>query len=242
MVDPSVLVAQLELGICFRMSRLPDLELPKGFAFERDGEDRLGLRYLPEPKWSPLLVDYLAPAFQRRLRAATSKSELLLRAIGKVVPGDSEKSPMAASGGSPPLVLDATAGLGYESALIAQGGFHVCAVERSPVLCALVEDALERARKNEQAWALRLRIFCGDCLDVVAEQGLIPEIVYLDPMFPDLKSSALPKLKMQILRELHSQMESTPEAELLAWARSLATKRVVFKRPSAAPSLAKPTR
>ena len=44
-----------------------------------------------------------------------------------------------------PLAVDATAGLGDDSLLLAAAGFRVLLFERNPVIAALLADALERA-------------------------------------------------------------------------------------------------
>ena len=63
-----------------------------------------------------------------------------------------------------------------------------------------------------------------------------PEVIYLDPMFPHKEKSALVKKDMQILQDIAEQ--DTDADALLHLALTIATNRVVVKRPSTAAFLA----
>ena len=59
------------------------------------------------------------------------------------------------------------------------------------------------------------------------------DVIYLDPMFPPRRKTALPNLGLQHLRELSAHNESDGGDDLqrqIALARSCATARVVVKR------------
>ena len=94
-------------------------------------EQRLELRETGRKKGRPLFVDFVGGAVGFRRRVAGSRRQPIARAIGLR--------------GDPPTVLDATAGLGRDSFLLACLGCPVVAVERSPVLGALLGDGLTRA-------------------------------------------------------------------------------------------------
>ena len=66
---------------------------------------------------------------------------------------------------------------------------------------------------------------------------LSPEVIYLDPMFPERKKSAMVKKDMQILHHL-LQDDELEESPLLEAALDNASHRVVVKRPAKAPFLA----
>lgn len=51
-----------------------------------------------------------------------------------------------------PRVLDATAGLGRDGFVLASLGCEVTLVERQPLIAALLEDGLERARRAIPTW------------------------------------------------------------------------------------------
>uniref|UniRef100_UPI0028E3926D class I SAM-dependent methyltransferase n=2 Tax=Neisseriaceae TaxID=481 RepID=UPI0028E3926D len=56
-----------------------------------------------------------------------------------------------------------------------------------------------------------------------------PDIVYLDPMYPERQKSAAVKKEMAYFHSVVGAAQE--EAELLAAARAIAKKRVVVKRP-----------
>lgn len=56
------------------------------------------------------------------------------------------------------LVVDATAGLGEDSFLLAAAGFNVLMFERDPIIAALLEDALSRATRDERLAAIVARM------------------------------------------------------------------------------------
>ena len=138
-----------------------------------------------------------------------------------------------------PRVIDATAGLGRDSFLLATLGCDVMMVERHPVVSALLQDGLRRYRESgDAAIAARLGFHRGNFVDQdFAEQSLAPaEVVYLDPMFPQREKSAKVKKEMQIFK--HMVGADTDSDTLLNHAKTLATRRVVVKRPAKAPFLA----
>ena len=56
------------------------------------------------------------------------------------------------------LVVDATAGLGEDSFLLAAAGFNVLMFERDPIIAVLLEDALSRAAHDERLAAIVARM------------------------------------------------------------------------------------
>ena len=141
-----------------------------------------------------------------------------------------------------PFAIDATAGLGRDAFQLASLGCRVHAVERSPILAAMLNDALDRASRaidpKLTAIVERITVIQGDSKAVLASLPAKdrPEVVYLDPMYTPTASSALAKKEMRILRMLVGGDEDS--AELLRIARATATKRVVVKRHLRAPPLA----
>jgi 16S rRNA (guanine1516-N2)-methyltransferase len=133
-------------------------------------------------------------------------------------------------------VVDATAGLGQDALMMAHLGYAVTAVERSPVLAALLDDGLRRAGAAAVA-ARRLRIVHGDGRRVLDAMDPKPDAVYLDPMFPPKRrKSALARKEVRAIRAL---VGDDPDAEsLFLAAMRNARLRVVVKRPSYAPPLA----
>ena len=104
-----------------------------------------------------------------------------------------------------------------------------------------MRDALERpaaGRESEQLVRDRINLIVGDAREVLVCLPVedAPDVVYLDPMFPPRKKSALPKKEPRILRRLVG--EGPDAGELLDIARRVARRRVVVKRTPHAPPLA----
>ena len=160
-----------------------------------------------------------------RLRRDRLSRELLVRAA-KV------------KGVDAPVAVDATAGLGEDSLLLAASGFAVTLCERDATIAALLADALERAA-NEPLLApivSRMRLVEGDSTEVLASLPAPPDVVYLDPMFPGRTKSAAVKKKFQLLHHLEPPCEDADT--LLAAALAACPRKVVVKRPVKAEPLA----
>lgn len=132
-----------------------------------------------------------------------------------------------------PTIVDATAGLGRDAFVLASLGCPVTLVERSPVAAALLDDALERAAATPETAgiAARMRLVHADGRQwlLTLEGDLRPDVVYVDPMFPDTSKSAASKKEMQAFQAVIGDDLDTEE--LLQAARAAAKKRVVVKRP-----------
>lgn len=188
---------------------------------------QLALRQLDEPKLGAVFVDFGSDALTfRRLRGGGRK-EAIAKAVG--IKGDNI-----------PNVIDATAGLGRDAFVLASLGCKVDMVERSPVVAALLQDGLERASTDTElsGWLpQKMQLFHQLSYDVLANwQAEPPDVVYLDPMFPHRRKSALVKKDMRLFQQLLGPDEDADK--LLAPARQLARHRVVVKRPDSAPHLA----
>lgn len=136
-------------------------------------------------------------------------------------------------------VADATAGFGHDAVLLALMGFDVTLVERSPVIAALLTDGVRRALRDENigpALGDRVRVVRADARSWLDALASPPDVVYLDPMFPEKrKSSALPPLAAQLLRAV--VVSTDDDHELFEVGRRVARRRVVVKRPLRADAL-----
>jgi 16S rRNA (guanine1516-N2)-methyltransferase len=208
------MVEQAELND-FRLEHITDGE----------GNDRLVLRDLTASKMSPLSVDFLDPKTIHRFKNGLSKSQPLSRALGL-------RSLRAQDA---PFVFDATAGMGVDAFFIAALGCRVRAVERSPVVFALLEDGKRRLdlSADMRSVASRLTFELGDAFALLSEinEATRPDVVYLDPMYPEegRSDSALPKKPMQMFRRLIGDDQDVAKVFEIACAR--AKERVVVKRP-----------
>jgi len=190
--------------------------------------ERLELCQTGKGAEGPLFVDFIGGPIEYRRRQTTSRKEGIARAVGL-------------KGGTNLIVLDLTAGLGRDSFILASLGCTVRMVERSPVVAALLADGIERANKEPTLSGImaRLSLVAGDSLEILRTwQGEQPEVAYIDPMYPHRGKSALVKKEMRLIRLLVGDDEDSDA--LLHAALTVATRRVVVKRPRLAPALTGP--
>jgi len=137
-----------------------------------------------------------------------------------------------------PTAVDATAGLGQDSLLLAAAGFTVTMFESDPVIAALLQDALDRAATDPRLEGLvaRMTLVRADSIAALPMVSPVPDVVYLDPMFPERTKSAAVKKKFQLLHHLESPCED--QEELLRAALLAHPRKVVVKRPVKGPHLA----
>lgn len=194
---------------------------------DRDDEGRL-----------TLLADGLSltgdlSRLRRRLHPHALSRELLVRAarMRDLPPGA--------------RAIDACAGLGEDGALLAAAGFEVTLIERDPLVFALLEDAVTRAREDASLGevARRMHPVEGDALDLLPALTEPPALVYLDPMFPARHKDAATKKKLQVLRKLEQPASDEEGAALVDAALACHPRRIVVKRPLRAEPLGgvKPT-
>ena len=170
-----------------------------------------------------------------RLKRASLKSEMIARACQL---------------GEKPTLIDATAGLGHDSLLMAHLGANVRLIERHPILFVLLEYAKVQAERDPflQATMQRIQLIHADSncyLNELAQKGEYLDVVYLDPMFPQrdqnqqaIKKHAQVKKQMQLLHMLLPEDgEMDLGDQLLDLAKKIA-KRVIVKRPRHAVYLA----
>jgi 16S rRNA (guanine1516-N2)-methyltransferase len=145
--------------------------------------NRLELRENRGGTMRPLYVD--TTVFERRRSTLNlSRRQPLARAIGPRTN----------------TVVDATAGIGQDTFLLALLGYRVTAIERSAIIVALLQDGLSRAGN---LLAGRVDVISGDTREVLPNICPAPDTVYLDPMFPPKrKRSALAKKSVRTLRDL----------------------------------------
>lgn len=137
-----------------------------------------------------------------------------------------------------PCAVDATAGLGADSFLLAAAGFTVVLFESDPVIAALLDDALKRARADERLAAIagRMHLVEGDSIGGLAKLDVRPDLVLLDPMFPERRKSAAVKKKFQLIHRLERPCSN--EEELFEAAVAAGPRKIVIKRPPKGPFLA----
>lgn len=138
----------------------------------------------------------------------------------------------------PLTAVDATAGLGEDSFLLAAAGYHVHLYERNPIIAVLLSDALRRGSENPDLAPVlrRMELHMEDSISMLPGLTPAPDIVVLDPMFPARQKSGLIKKKFQLLQQL--EQPCSEEQTLLQAAISCNPRRIIIKRPQKGPYLA----
>jgi 16S rRNA (guanine1516-N2)-methyltransferase len=183
----------------------------------------LALEQKDDPKQGLVFVDFVSGAVAHRRKFGGGKGQAIAKAIGL-------------KAGVQVDVIDATAGLGRDAFVLASLGCNVSMVERSPVAAALLEDGLERAYINleiGQWMQQRMRLNFGSGYEYLKNHQT--DVVYLDPMFPHKKKSALVKKEMRVFQSVVGA--DLDADDLLDVALNAARYRVVVKRPDYAPFL-----
>ena len=161
-----------------------------------------------------------------RIRQSNLERELLIRAAKPWTLGDF------------PLLLDATAGMGEDSFLLAAAGFRVILYEYDPVIAALLQDALLRAGQDPrlEMIAKRMTLRMTDSVAAMREwKEETPAVILLDPMFPERSKSGRIGKKFQLLQQL--ERPCSEEKELLEAALDVCPVRIMIKRPLKGPWL-----
>lgn len=176
---------------------------------------------------NPIFIDFEAGKNAHRRQFGGGRGQPLAKAIGL-------------KNGATPTVIDATAGFGRDAFVLANLGCELTLVERNPLIATLLSDALIRALNNPDLIAIisRMKLVNQDSLGYLQQlkSDEFPDVIYMDPMYPSREKTALVKKDMRLLHQLAGP--DTDSEQLLTSARSIAKKRVVVKRPKAAPFIA----
>lgn len=189
------------------------------------GASGLQLVELIEHGPGPVRVDFIEGAAAHRRLHGGGSGQMIAKAVG-------------VQQGVRPRVLDATAGLGRDAFVLATLGCSIEMIERQPLVAALLEDGLQRAALDAEVGPIvaRMRLYNANAIELMNSwTGENPQVIYLDPMFPHRDKSALVKKEMRLFRPLVGADLDAPA--LLEAALSLATHRVVVKRPRKAPAV-----
>lgn len=255
-------IMQVACLICFE----PDLaEQAQGFAgqmnldyleayrlAEKSSRERRRLLqgYLVEEKNVALLVDasglsllWLEGSEQYRIQAEFCSATVDYRRTRGGGMSEMIAKAVGVRGNRQPTVLDCTAGLGSDAFILAGLGCEMRLLERVPVVHMLLSDAIQRGSVSEIS-AIRMAISrmsllpACDALEFLSApiEGGRPDVVYLDPMFPDRDKSARSKKEMYVFHEFIGS--DTDSDVLLEAALKVAKRRVVVKRPRLAPEMA----
>lgn len=196
-------------------------------------DGKLGLANEDWPRVSPVFVDFVSGTTNHRRLHGGGVGQAVAKSVGLNKRRDLK-------------VIDGTAGLGRDAFVLATLGASVSLFERNQAVQLILQDGLRRLAERpdpELQEILQRLSFFAQPLQSNWEKvlSLEPDVIYLDPMFPERTKSAKVKKEMALF---HDAVGADNDAdELLEKALSIATYRVVVKRPKHAPHLAdsKPT-
>lgn len=170
-----------------------------------------------QPDQGKLVCDFVGGSVGHRLRHGGGRGQALPKAVGL-------------KSNANPYVVDATAGLGRDSFLLASLGVNITLIERNEEMHQHLKLGLERAREENDKYRKiidRMTLLKGDAKDIIPT--LSPDVILVDPMHPERKKTALVKKEMRIIREIVGA--DTDAAGLMNIALKHANKRVVLKWP-----------
>ena len=127
-------------------------------------------------------------------------------------------------------IIDATAGLGYDSFILASLGAKVTLIERSQKIHELLQNGIDEGKSfggEIEKIINRMELLFGDSKDILPK--LSPEVIMIDTMYKDRKKTALVKNNMRLVREIVGP--DSDYIELLKVALNCAKNRVVLKQP-----------
>ena len=189
---------------------------------EESGDLYLGLpNEKGHPKYKP---DFSSPKMQRKIQDEISRRGLLIKAVqGRSL--------------GPLKIFDFYSGFAQDAFLLACAGHVVTSCEKNEMISQVTKQAYEK--QSETGWVSELEpqltLLSGDSKEVIQTLSRF-DVVYMDPMFEKLKTTAKSPLPMQIVQALTKHGPPLDfEADFFAAVQK--TNKVVIKLPLKGPSL-----
>ena len=175
-----------------------------------------GLHFVTNSPQKKLIhIDFLKGQMGWRLKR-TDHETLLKKALGK------KKDSLT--------ILDGTAGFLSDTLIFLALGHKVIACEQSKILCMLLNDAINRARK-ELIFLKNLVLAYGNAIDIYKNARNI-DLIYLDPMYPDGKKNAARSGSMNDIKNiLEIETIKNHEDQIFFDFKKQEFKKIVLKRP-----------
>jgi len=176
-----------------------------------------------------LVLDFNNQHFRFRKSHGGGKRQHIVRAMGL------HKQPAL-------RIIDATAGMGADSFVLACHSANMTLVEQHPILSLMLENAVTQALEIPELSEIASRMHvCSNTnsIELLSAPDINKkyDVIYLDPMYPERnKKQAKAKKNMQIIQYLLADFENQDEL-LFNTALASGVKRIVVKRPIAADSL-----
>ena len=164
-----------------------------------------------------LKCSFIEGAILHRLKYGKGRGQNLAKAVGM----KSNKNR---------TIVDATAGLGYDSVILASLGANVTLIERSEKIHKLLQEGINEAKEyggHISSIVNRMDLIFGDSKIIIPK--LSPEVILVDTMYNERKKSALVKNNMRLVREIVGS--DLDQIKLIKIALECAKNRVVVKQP-----------
>ena len=173
--------------------------------------DGLSLRVVCQPKLKPFCLNF-------NIARPGKGKDPLLRAIGA----------------NTRSVIDATAGWCADALHIARHGIKVLAIEQNRIVVALATHAAQEM--DDPNLSKRFTLMSGNSIDLLNSLAQSPDVIYLDPMYPEKNKKSATRKQLMLLRDIVGAQENSQQLfeRAMAWAKY----RVVVKRPHYAAPLA----
>ena len=169
----------------------------------------------------PPIIDFVGGSLNHRLNFGGGIKQQLAKAVG-------------IRSGFRPDIIDATAGLGRDSFILASLGSNITMIERSQIMYDLLEEGMKKASKKGGRLSeiiARMKLIRGDAIDILPD--ITADVIYIDPMHPPRHKSALVKTEMRQLRSIVG--DDLDQLELIKIALKTNCKRVALKWPAKSP-------
>jgi 16S rRNA (guanine1516-N2)-methyltransferase len=218
------------LGFPYEFSVDPETADAMDFLLIIDSE-KIYLQQTGKKAPGPIYAEFVEGSVDHRRKFGGGKGQMIAKAVG-------------IKSGVYPNILDATAGLGKDAFVLATLGCKVNMLERSLLVHGLLENGLQRAESFAIESDIELHKILQrmqlihqsshDYLQTLSPHQY-PDVIYLDPMFPERGKSAEVKKEMNAFHSLVGKDEDADQ--LLVEALAHVNYRVVVKRPRKAPFL-----
>lgn len=128
-------------------------------------------------------------------------------------------------------IIDATAGMGKDSFILASFGAKIIMLEENPLIFTLLQNGLQRGKNSDNELIKNIcnnmQLYNINAINFLKNYNNEVNCIYLDPMFPETNKTSLVKKEMQIF---HNLAYFGNNAELLSLALQKTKARVVVKR------------
>ena len=123
------------------------------------------------------------------------------------------------------ILFDLTAGFALDSLILAKFGFKVTMLEFNPLIATIVYYALDNSiipRNN-------LNLIFGDSIEFLNNTIIIPDVIYLDPIYNDKKNACSSK-HMKLIQNTSEVDNSSNNTTLFKFGIKLVKQKIIVKR------------